>query len=660
MEISEKIAVIEAIRGKTVEALEEILLFLADFCDVPICSVVFRYEALHQYEAFHNKTTIEKKCLKEAFLRMGELTKFDQVSDEAWIKQKSIKFFDASHHEGDTLVKFAAVAPIFGRHDAVVGALFLADLKPREFSAQQKQLLAIQANHITRELILRLSLRQEINYHEKLAESKRQLRLVLDNAPAMIWFKDDKNNILKTNRPVAESIGLPLEEIEGHNASEFFSKDDAASFHANDLKVIESGKPHLATIAKYVAPNGDVNWTSTDRVPYIDDKTGERFVLNIATDITQLRKIKDKATSDAERFEFVANASLVGLWDWPIEPRGEIWWSPVYHRMVGDPDRKLKPSTTNFSKVVHPDDLEPINQCVRDHLKDKAPFSIECRIKDQNNDYKWYLVTGLSRWNDNGRSERITGSLMDIDRLKTVQFEYDLKQKQLLEANKELDHFAYVASHDLKAPLRGMSNLLEWVAEDIAEGNLEDIAEKLELLDARVRRMDMLLKDILSFSRAGEHIGVIETISVKAMVKEILAWLSIPDGLTVTLMEPLPVLETYKTPLEQVFLNLLSNAIKYHDKVRGHVGVSCKETVNNYIFTVSDDGPGIPKEFRESVFEPFKRLISRDEVEGSGLGLSIVKKMVKSLGGDIWLEENSVETGTIIRFIIPKVSVLQE
>ena len=149
-----------------------------------------------------------------------------------------------------------------------------------------------------------------------------------------------------------------MKSIEGRNASEFFTKKDADSFHANDLKVIESAKPHLGDISKYIAPNGGVTWTSTDRVPYIDNKTGERFVLNIATDITQLRKIKDQATSDAERFEFVANASLVGLWDWPIEPRGKIWWSPVYHRMVGDPDRRLKPSTEAFSKVVHPDDLE--------------------------------------------------------------------------------------------------------------------------------------------------------------------------------------------------------------------------------------------------------------------------------------------------------------
>ncbi|HSJ23272.1 MAG TPA: PAS domain-containing protein [Longimicrobiales bacterium] len=207
-------------------------------------------------------------------------------------------------------------------------------------------------------------------------------------------------------------------------------------------------------------------------------------------------------------------------------------------------------------------------------------------------------------------------------------------------SNAELDQFAYVASHDLKAPLRGIANLAQWLEEDL-EGRLSgDSAEHMRLLHGRVQRMDALIDGILSYSRAGRVRESVEQVDTGRLVEESIDLLSPPPTAEVVVQDSMPALRAERTALQQVFLNLISNALKYTLAHRedARVTIEWERTGDMYRFSISDNGPGIAPEFHDRVWGIFQTLEARDKVEGTGVGLSVVRKIVETRGGSVSLE----------------------
>jgi signal transduction histidine kinase len=205
-------------------------------------------------------------------------------------------------------------------------------------------------------------------------------------------------------------------------------------------------------------------------------------------------------------------------------------------------------------------------------------------------------------------------------------------------SNRELDQFAYVASHDLKAPLRGIANLSQWIEDDLADRFTEESHEHMRLLRGRVHRMEALIDGILQYSRAGRTHTAPERVDTAALLDEVVDLIAPPAGVEVVVHPGMPVLHTERLPLQQVFMNLVSNAVKYGG-THARVQVSAGEGEGGVCqFTVRDNGPGIAPQYHERIFAIFQTLEARDKVEGTGIGLSIVKKMVESRGGRVWVE----------------------
>ncbi|WP_173809881.1 sensor histidine kinase [Hymenobacter caeli] len=226
---------------------------------------------------------------------------------------------------------------------------------------------------------------------------------------------------------------------------------------------------------------------------------------------------------------------------------------------------------------------------------------------------------------------------------------------QLEARNRELDQFAYVVSHDLKAPLRGIESASRWIEEDMGPTGLPaHVREFLALMRQRVHRMENLITGILDLARVGRVAEVHETVFVRQLLREIVASLDLPAGLQFELPFFLPTLVTTRVQLEQVFTNLISNAVKYHEHLESAtLRIGCDDADAFYRFSVADDGPGIAPEYHERIFVIFQTLVERDTLESTGVGLAIVKKIVERQGGTIGVE-SALGQGATFFFTWPK------
>jgi signal transduction histidine kinase len=240
--------------------------------------------------------------------------------------------------------------------------------------------------------------------------------------------------------------------------------------------------------------------------------------------------------------------------------------------------------------------------------------------------------------------------------------DFDLEKDKVAKAyrrieavNKELEEFAYIASHDLKAPLRVIDNASKWLEEDLQEHLTPETRENMNLLRGRVGRMEKLLDDLLEYSRIGRTVDerYAEVVTGSAMIDNILTLLAPPRGFTVASSPGFADINVQRMPLQQILMNLVGNAIKHHDKKKGHIEVTMEDGESYFTFAVRDDGPGIPAQFQDQIFKMFHTLKPRDQVEGSGMGLAMVRKNVEVFGGTLDLE-SSEGKGSVFRFTWPK------
>lgn len=274
------------------------------------------------------------------------------------------------------------------------------------------------------------------------------------------------------------------------------------------------------------------------------------------------------------------------------------------------------------------------------------------------NGEKIILEISISEIEENGN--RLYNTIVrDITQRKKSQAKLEQTMQALIESNEDLERFAYVASHDLKSPLRAIDNLSLWLQEDAGPELDDDNKERLSLIRGRILRMEGLLNSLMAYSRADEKIMETKLMSATHLLNEIIEVQNVPKGFEIQIDGSLDAIMIPRMPLEQVFHNLMSNAIKHHDKDKGIIKLSGMETAKTLKFIISDDGPGIAPRFHGKIFEIFQTLKSRDDVEGSGMGLALVKKILYRQNGKIEIDSD-IGKGTTFTITWPKRSFFNQ
>jgi PAS domain S-box-containing protein len=251
-----------------------------------------------------------------------------------------------------------------------------------------------------------------------------------------------------------------------------------------------------------------------------------------------------------------------------------------------------------------------------------------------------------------GGKRMLIESFVDISERKRMEMQNAQLIRELESANTELKDFAYIISHDLKAPLRAIGSLSQWLYADYRDKFDENGRTQMDLLVNRVNRMQNLIEGVLEYSRVGRIREQREEISLDEVVREAIDTLAPPKNILITIDSPLPVVRYEKIRLQQIVTNLIGNAIKYMDKQKGEIHVACSQEGEFWQLSVRDNGPGIDSRYYEKIFQIFQTLQPRDKVESTGIGLTIVKKIVEMNGGRVWVE-SEVGKGSVFYVTIP-------
>ena len=307
-------------------------------------------------------------------------------------------------------------------------------------------------------------------------------------------------------------------------------------------------------------------------------------------------------------------------------------------KFIYDIDNKMR-NIVSWQRII--DSLKDNKQLTFNRLqkfKDGSSLLMEIVLNKMEYNETPYII-GISRClNDRRKAEKEREHLVE----------------KLREVNKELEDFAYIISHDLKAPLRGISTLASWLSEDYQDSIDNEGKGLLQLLNRRVSRMYSLIDGVLMYSRIGKTQKRNKQLDTNVILAEVVESLEIPTGFEVTAESKLPIIFNDDTQIRQVFQNFISNAIKYNDKgENGRVIVRSKDLLSHWQFCIADNGPGIPAKYHDKIFQIFQTLQRRDDFESTGIGLTIVSKIIKNNGGKIWVESQEGQ-GTDFYFTIKK------
>jgi PAS domain S-box-containing protein len=504
---------------------------------------------------------------------------------------------------------------------------------------------------------------------------KARLDLALDAARIGTWDLDLGTNELVWDSRTREIFGVGADAAIDYD---FFAKrlhpDDRERSNAAVQEALSGANDGYFEVEyRAVLDDGTSRWVRASGQAFFEGSGEARKAVRFtgtAADVTarihaeaERERLLRETENQKARLQQVFTEAPAVIAMYTGEQHVVTMVNPMWEKVLGRTGAVGRPVAELFPELTGTAVLELLDQVHRSgqpYVGNETEIRID-RHGNGNLETTWWNFVFQPIFDGEGRTTDIFVHAVEVTDQVRARHSVEEKAEELARvaraletSNRELDQFAYVASHDLKAPLRGIANLSQWIEEDLGAQNLSaETREHLSLLRGRVHRMEALIDGILQYSRAGRVREKPERVDAGKLVEEVVDLLAPPPSVRVEIAPGLPVLLAEKLPLQQVLQNLIGNAIKYTRRADAHVRVSAEDAGDMIDFAVSDNGPGIPAEYHERIFGLFQTLEARDKIEATGIGLSIVQKTVDSRGGRIRID-SEVGKGTTFHFTWPK------
>ncbi|MDY6964711.1 MAG: PAS domain S-box protein [Halobacteriota archaeon] len=504
--------------------------------------------------------------------------------------------------------------------------------------------------------------------------AKKRMEDILESMIDGVTITDMKASIKYVNKAASMQTGYQREELIGRKVQEVYITKEDLPKTFNHLKKLLSGEPLKAEEYSILRKDGSTFPGSLNFSLLMGNEGKVESIIAVHRDITERKYIEDELRRSEERYRLLSDNLKDVIWSMDLNLRIN-YMSPSAKNVYGiNPDEAAGKS---MMKILPPESIDIMMESIKgnpDMFKlmmelmtgriDSDELARRSSILSKPLQYEIMRIDGtrffaeasMSPFYDsNGKVVGLCGITRDITERKKAEAKLNEVMEDLERSNKELEQFAYVASHDLQEPLRMVSSYMQLLSRRY-KGKLDsDADEFIHFAVDGATRMQRMINDLLTYSRVGTRGRPFEETDCEAVIGSALINLEVrveESGAVVT-HDPLPTIMADDVQFVQLLQNLISNAVKYNDKETPTVHLRAEERDGEWLFSVKDNGIGIDPEYKDQVFQIFRRLQTKEEYEGSGIGLSVCRKIVERHGGRIWLESKSGE-GTTFYFTIPK------
>jgi PAS domain S-box-containing protein len=496
----------------------------------------------------------------------------------------------------------------------------------------------------------------------ELIESEKRFRQLVKNAPTAIWEVDILNKkITSVNDAVCSMSGYTREELLSMNIPDILDEESQKKFITRVNICLQGQKPEEGVEYNIRVKDGRLIVALLGMKYEFDDQGRPVGAMVVAHDITERKHselVKEQLLSDLKKVEGKLNIALengnIGLWEWDLET-SEVHFDNRIEKMFG-----LQPGTFGktfkaFEKLVNEEDISHFRKNISDALEEDIPFETIFRTRSEKGKSKYISSKAVVNKDNQGKPIALSGVCFDVTNLREGTEKVISKlNEELLRSNKELENFAYVASHDLQEPLRMVSSFTQLLERQYKD-KLDDRAhEYIHYAVDGAKRMYELLNGLLAYSRINTKGKAFRAVNLNNVIDCVIKNLSlvISERNAVVKTGKLPVIFADESQVVILFQNLIANGIKFSTNAP-RIYISSQTESNHYLFSVKDEGIGIETQYFDRIFLIFQRLMPKDQYEGTGIGLAICKRIIERHNGKIWIESEPGK-GTTFFFTIPK------
>lgn len=505
----------------------------------------------------------------------------------------------------------------------------------------------------SRDVVRDITVKKELE-KERIA-SEKKLKLIIDTALDAVVTMDSEGLITEWNQNAERIFGYTYDEVLGQQLSEYIIPKQYREAHSNGMrKYFESGEgPVLNVRIEISAINKKEEEFPIELAITPVTQDGKTFFSAFIRDISERKKLEKQRELSETKLKLIVDTALDAVVTMNSEGNITEWnqnavtifgfeRETVLNKKLSDfiiPHQYREAHARGMKHYFASGEGPVLNQRIEitaiDNMEREFPIELAITpVKQEDGTF-------------------FSAFIRDISSRKEIEAQKEMLLSELESVNKELKDFAYIVSHDLKAPLRSISSLTDWLVQDYEETLDEEGKDLLNLLKARTLRMHSLIDGVLKYSKVSRQKSEKDTIDLNDLLAEIVDLLDPPKNCSIIISENLPTVQYDKVRLHQVFQNLLSNAIKFLDKPEGEISINFSEDKTHYRFNIKDNGPGIEEGSLEKIFQIFQTLGKKDEYENTGIGLSIVKRIVELNNGTISVS-SVVNEGAEFSFTIPK------